>query len=116
MRGTKSLLDFAARCRHLNVFVYCSTAYSRSKEPEALLEEKIYPAPEDPTKVLSMSKEELQKQTEQVLAEGWPNTYAWSKAVTEHLVSTYSRFFPIVVLRPSLGKKCTSIFIKFNLR
>jgi fatty acyl-CoA reductase len=33
-----------------------------------------------------------------------PNTYAYSKNLTEQLVGNYSSKFPIAIARPSIGK------------
>ena len=38
------------------------------------------------------------------LLNGLPNTYAYSKALTEGLVCSYENKLPIVVCRPSIGK------------
>ena len=37
-----------------------------------------------------------------------PNTYAYSKNLTEQLVSSYSSKFPTVIARPSIGKTAHS--------
>jgi hypothetical protein len=37
-----------------------------------------------------------------------PNTYAYSKNLTEQLVSSYSSKFPTVIARPSIGKTANS--------
>jgi hypothetical protein len=34
-----------------------------------------------------------------------PNTYAYSKNITEQLVNSYSSKFPVVIARPSIGKQ-----------
>lgn len=34
--------------------------------------------------------------------EGWPNTYNFSKAVAENLISNHSKHLPIAILRPSI--------------
>lgn len=38
------------------------------------------------------------------LLKGLPNTYAYTKALTEDLVNSYSGKIPIVIARPSIGK------------
>lgn len=38
------------------------------------------------------------------LLKGLPNTYAYTKGLTEHLVNGYSGKIPIVITRPSIGK------------
>lgn len=38
------------------------------------------------------------------LLNGAPNTYAYTKCLTEQLVAEYAKFFPIVITRPSIGR------------
>lgn len=38
------------------------------------------------------------------LLKGLPNTYAYTKALTEDLVNSYAGKVPIVIARPSIGK------------
>jgi nucleoside-diphosphate-sugar epimerase len=40
-----------------------------------------------------------------------PNTYAYSKNLTEQLVTNYSSKFPIAIARPSIGKKTLLSFM-----
>lgn len=34
----------------------------------------------------------------------WPNTYAFTKAITENMISTNEYHLPISIFRPSIGK------------
>jgi fatty acyl-CoA reductase len=34
----------------------------------------------------------------------WPNTYTFTKAVTEDMIKEEARDLPIAILRPSIGK------------
>lgn len=38
------------------------------------------------------------------LLQGLPNTYAYTKALTEDLVNSYAGRIPIVITRPSIGE------------
>lgn len=38
------------------------------------------------------------------LLKGLPNTYAYTKALTEDLVNSYAGQIPIVITRPSIGQ------------
>lgn len=38
------------------------------------------------------------------LLQGLPNTYAYTKSLTEELVSTYQNKIPIIITRPSIGE------------
>lgn len=47
-----------------------------------------------------------------------PNTYTYTKALTEKLISTYSKHLPVAIIRPSIGKiyvindSCNKIYNK----
>lgn len=42
------------------------------------------------------------------MLKGLPNTYAYTKALTEDLVNSYSGQIPLVITRPSIGKSIYS--------
>lgn len=44
---------------------------------------------------------------------GLPNTYAYTKALTEDLVNSYSGEIPIVITRPSIGIPICLYHLKF---
>lgn len=44
---------------------------------------------------------------------GLPNTYAYTKALTEDLVNSYSGKIPIVITRPSIGIPICLYHLKF---
>lgn len=81
-----------------------STAFSQVLRHGTLVEEKVYPSPRDIQELFSMSPEELEQQEKEILANGWPNTYTWTKSVAEYLVADFKVHFPIVITRPVLGK------------
>lgn len=39
-----------------------------------------------------------------ILLDSQPNTYAYSKCLSEGFVSQYSCKFPVAIVRPSIGK------------
>lgn len=47
------------------------------------------------------------------MLKGLPNTYAYSKALTEDLVNSYAGRLPIVITRPSIGM-CVTLSV-FNV-
>lgn len=108
VRGTRDILEIAKRMKHLEVFAYVSTAYSHC--PRDIVDEKFYDPPMDPEfwlKMLDRCKTPEDKETievlEQHLMNPWPNSYTYTKALSESLVKTYSTHFPTIVIRPSIS-------------
>lgn len=101
--GTHRILQLAEKMKHLVVFIHVSTAYCHCNED--VLEERYYPANENPYGVMQMVKllkdDTLDMITPKLL-NGLPNTYALTKGLTEDLVHSYSQKFPIAITRPSI--------------
>ncbi|CAG9794393.1 unnamed protein product [Diatraea saccharalis] len=93
--GTQRVLDL--------VFVHVSTAYNHCELD--VLEEKLYPSKHKPQHVLdcaSWMDDEMLEYLQPKLIQPQPNTYAYTKSLTEDLVSQYAGKFPIVIARPSI--------------
>lgn len=108
VRGTREMLEIAKKMKHLEVFAYVSTAYSHC--PRDHVEEKFYDPPMDPEfwiKMLDNCKTPADKEIIEVLEphimEPWPNSYTYTKALSESLVKSYSGHFPTIVIRPSIS-------------
>lgn len=103
VRGTKYMLDLAKECKSLIVFNHVSTAYCHLKEK--VLYEKAYPPPADPHMIIKlvewMDERVIDSITEKIL-EGYPNTYAFTKALGEALVIDEMDTLPVTILRPSV--------------
>lgn len=86
----------------LRAFIHCSTAYCQCGED--VLEEKPYETQESPEYVINLvdtlSDSELEKITPKLLGYQ-PNTYAFSKSLSEVLVCNSS--LPAGIARPSIG-------------
>ncbi|XP_050342597.1 putative fatty acyl-CoA reductase CG5065 isoform X2 [Nymphalis io] len=102
-KGTLRLLKLAETMENIEAFVHLSTAYCRCELE--VLEEKLYPAVHSPEKIIDLV-EWLDDKTlsfiEPKLISSEPNTYAYTKAMTEDLVAEYSSKFPIAIGRPSI--------------
>lgn len=101
--GTQKVLELALKLNNLKVVVHVSTTYCQCKHNT--LEERAYQPPNDPYEILEMVRNLDNSKLEQLtpgLLNGLPNTYAYSKALTEGLVSGYESRLPIVVCRPSI--------------
>lgn len=110
LRGTRELLKLAEQCKQLHMFAYISTAFSHCERK--FIEEKFYESPMDPVEMIKMAEyyEKHPDQLEQldILTENfvspWPNTYSFSKALSEELMRQYGKRIPVIVIRPSISK------------
>ncbi|XP_019874561.2 putative fatty acyl-CoA reductase CG5065 isoform X4 [Aethina tumida] len=102
-RGTKLMLELVKGCKKLVAFAHLSTAYCHLHE--RILYEKCYPPPADPEKVIRtcewMSEEAIDIITPQILG-SFPNSYAFTKALSEGLINQEMDNLPIILLRPSI--------------
>ncbi|KAF9215564.1 cyclin-dependent kinase inhibitor far1 [Podila verticillata] len=108
-RGPFRTFDVAKGIKHLSAFVHISTCYVNSPMTDAHIDEKIYPhpfgEPEEIYAMLSnMTYEEIRNYERSVVLKTYPNTYTFSKSLTEHLIQ--KRFkemdLPVVIVRPSI--------------
>ncbi|XP_076643125.1 putative fatty acyl-CoA reductase CG5065 [Halictus rubicundus] len=102
-RGTKQMLDLAKEMKNLKLFAHMSTAYCHLEEK--VLGEKPYPPPADPHKIIKcvewMDDEVVEAMTDKILGD-LPNTYAFTKALSEGLVEEAMPHIPAIILRPSI--------------
>ncbi|XP_026740051.1 putative fatty acyl-CoA reductase CG5065 [Trichoplusia ni] len=101
--GTLRMLTLAESMKNLQVFVHLSTAYCRCDLE--MLEEKLYPAVHNPRKIIEIVEwmdDDTLQYLEPKLISSEPNTYSYTKAITEDLVAEYSGKFPIAIARPSI--------------
>ncbi|OXU31410.1 hypothetical protein TSAR_005861 [Trichomalopsis sarcophagae] len=103
VRGAKMMLLLAKEMKNLKAFVHISTAYAHCTLD--CIEEKYYKPAMDPNEAIAMvaklDDEALQRMAPRIIG-AWPNTYAFSKSVSEEAVRQYSRGMPISVVRPSI--------------
>lgn len=109
VRGTRDILEITKKMKHIQVFAYVSTAYSHC--PRDVVEEKFYDPPMDPDFWLKMldrcqsaADKEIIEVIEQHIMQPWPNSYTYTKALSESLVKRYSEHFSTIVIRPSIGE------------
>ncbi|XP_059611991.1 putative fatty acyl-CoA reductase CG5065 [Phlebotomus argentipes] len=102
-QGTYRVLKLAETVTNLDAFVHVSTAYCQCDEP--VLEERGYPAPHSPLGIVQMTNlldDDLLEHITPKLLKTLPNTYAYTKALTEDLVASFKGKFPIAIARPSI--------------
>lgn len=121
LRGTRELLNLAAECKQLHMFAYISTAFSHCERKH--IDEKFYDVPIDPEEMIRIAEHfEETNENEDVLdvitesfVSPWPNTYSFSKALSEELMRQHGQRIPIVVIRPSISKWIFGMWIESNL-
>ncbi|XP_074109609.1 putative fatty acyl-CoA reductase CG5065 [Cotesia typhae] len=102
-RGTKNMIELAKEMKYLVMFAHISTAYCHLEEK--VLGEKAYPPPADPHKIIKcvewMDDDVVEAMTSKILGV-LPNTYAFTKALSEGLVEEAMPHIPAIILRPSI--------------
>lgn len=95
---------------NLENFIHISTAYSFCMRD--VIGENFYTPPIDYNMMIQIAEKLTSEKDLSVLnatcekfISPWPNTYTFSKAITEDLVRQYGRYFKITIIRPSIGKE-----------
>lgn len=100
-RGAVNMLEFVKSCRRLLLHVHVSTAYVNSNRHEVDIQEELYPLAFDVEKVMQASPSDIDAQSATIVGD-YPNTYAVSKSMTEHLVVKNHCGIPLVIHRPAI--------------
>ncbi|XP_052738911.1 putative fatty acyl-CoA reductase CG5065 [Bicyclus anynana] len=101
--GTQKVLQLAEKMKKLEVFLHVSTSFCHDYID--VLEEKIYKAKHNPLDIINMLKwmdDDTLAALQPELIKPYPNTYGYTKSLSEDLVSQYSGKFPIALARPSI--------------
>ncbi|XP_058797227.1 fatty acyl-CoA reductase 1-like isoform X2 [Phymastichus coffea] len=106
--GTKRMLDLARECKHMEAFIYVSTAYSHLYTKN--IEEKCYPFAADINVIYQAieadekSEDRLNEEALKLLIGRHPNIYTYTKAFSEELVRQYGQNadFAHIIYRPSI--------------
>lgn len=101
--GTKEVLDLAVEMKNLSCIIHVSTLYANVNRE--VIEEVMYPPLGNWREMIDIAKtiddHTLRVLTPKILGEV-PNTYTFSKQLTEHLVYDYRKMLPLVIYRPSI--------------
>ncbi|NXF57508.1 FACR1 reductase, partial [Ciccaba nigrolineata] len=101
--GTQRLLELARQMQNLEAFIHISTAYANCIRKS--IDEIIYPPPAEPKKLFDLvewlDESIIQDITPKLLGE-WPNTYTYSKALSEYLIQQEKGNLNIAIIRPSI--------------
>ncbi|XP_077786982.1 fatty acyl-CoA reductase 2 isoform X2 [Podarcis muralis] len=101
--GTKQLLKLAHQIQNLEAFVHLSTAYAYCNR--SYIDEVIYPPPMDPQKLFDlvegMDESLIQEITPKLIGD-WPNTYTFTKSLTEYVIQQEKGNLNTAIIRPSI--------------
>ncbi|NXJ77863.1 FACR1 reductase, partial [Trogon melanurus] len=101
--GTQRLLELARQMQNLEAFIHISTAYANCIRK--YIDEVIYPPPIDPRKLFDLVEwlddSIIQDITPKLLG-AWPNTYTYTKALSEYLIQQEKGNLNIAIIRPSI--------------
>jgi fatty acyl-CoA reductase len=100
--STRNMLNLAEKCVNFKAFVHVSTAYSNTDKD--LIDEVIYEPICDVNEAIALvenNREEELKEMEEFACKTYPNTYVFTKNLSEKLVSSYTHL-PITIVRPSI--------------
>lgn len=105
IRMTKDILDLTTGLKHVQVFLYYSTAYSNCENMIDGIEEHLYEPKMSCRNIISAVEtlpEEQLNSIEGKLLGASPNTYIFTKQLAESLVNEYGNKFPVVIVRPEI--------------
>ncbi|KAL1557630.1 alcohol-forming fatty acyl-CoA reductase [Salvia divinorum] len=125
--GAANVLNFAAKCKQLVVFLHVSTAYVCGEREGLILEthlklgdslngmlglniekekeiihNKLQQLHNDGASEKQITMEMKDLGIERARKYGWPNTYSFTKAMGEMLLGHLKNDIPIVIIRPSI--------------
>eukprot|EP00058_Branchiostoma_floridae_P015494 XP_002600982.1 hypothetical protein BRAFLDRAFT_79185 [Branchiostoma floridae] len=101
--GTRDVIALCHKLKHLQAFVHVSTAYANCDR--SYIEETIYPPPVQPQKLIDalewMDDTMVTKLTPDLIGKR-PNTYTFTKACAEYLLTQEAADLPLSIVRPSI--------------
>ncbi|KAL3271472.1 hypothetical protein HHI36_021958 [Cryptolaemus montrouzieri] len=103
VRGVRDLLKIAGQIKNLKGFLHVSTAYSNCNRKT--IDETFYKPGISYNHLLELvemlDEEKLEKITPTLIG-NWPNTYVFTKCISEDMIKHEAKNLPIAVLRPSI--------------
>ena len=102
--GTLRVVELAKNSKNLKAFVQISTAYVNC-EKEGWIQEKIYQTLHDPKErlkeLLQIPVELIEKETPSIIGK-YPNTYTFTKSLTEQMLIKEAEGIPLCIVRPTI--------------
>ncbi|XP_011645020.1 putative fatty acyl-CoA reductase CG5065 [Pogonomyrmex barbatus] len=103
MLGTKRLVQLCHRMHNVEAFIHVSTAYCNCDRNDVA--EEIYPVGREPDQVIALTELMDDKMFEDCtpnLIASRPNTYTFTKALTERMLQREKGSLPVAIVRPSI--------------
>ena len=103
INGTDRVIELCRNMKNLVSMIYVGTAYSNANLHE--IKESVYTTKVKPSTVIEMCEnldDETLKVLEKKILENHPNTYTFTKNLTEQLILTKANDLPIAIVRPSI--------------
>ncbi|XP_013113513.1 putative fatty acyl-CoA reductase CG5065 [Stomoxys calcitrans] len=108
LAGTRRALDLARKMKHLESFVYVSTAFCNCDQN--IVEEQVYDFPHKPEDLMRLAEwldEKTLNSIKDDLIHPQPNNYIYTKRLAELYVRDQYEQMPVAIARPSI---VTSIY------
>ncbi|KAH8275336.1 hypothetical protein KR026_005314 [Drosophila bipectinata] len=108
LTGTMRTIELAKQLKHLAAYIYCSTAFCNSNN-RGLISEEVYKSQFDPYDMMKMAEddsawEDFTDQKCKGYIRDHPNTYTFTKNLSENLLMAEMSGLPAAIVRPSIGK------------
>nr|XP_026483591.1 fatty acyl-CoA reductase wat-like [Vanessa tameamea] len=107
IRGTREMLKFAKSCTNIKSIVHVSTAYANATKNRVKdeVKEDFYDSPIPPDTLIDLAESvpvDTLNDMMTPLTQNWPNSYTFTKTVTEDLINRHARDLPICIVRPAI--------------
>ncbi|XP_046424476.1 fatty acyl-CoA reductase wat-like [Neodiprion virginianus] len=103
VQAPKDILELCKEMPKLKSILHVSTAYANC--PQEQIDEKFYDPPIEYKKILTLvdcvNEKFLDEITPELLGK-WPNTYAYTKAIAEHVIREEAGDLPVGMFRPAI--------------
>ncbi|XP_037822427.1 putative fatty acyl-CoA reductase CG8303 [Lucilia sericata] len=106
LTGTMRTIELAKRVKNLSAYIYCSTAFCNSNN-RGLIVEEVYKSKFDPYEMMKMAEDDSKWEnfTHEKCKEyicDHPNTYTFTKNLSENLLMAEMKGMPAAIVRPSI--------------
>lgn len=108
LTGTMRTIELAKQLKQLSAYIYCSTAFCNSNN-RGLITEDVYKSQFDPYEMMKMAENDeawvdfTGAKCKEYLKDH-PNTYTFTKNLSENLLMAEMSGLPAAIVRPSIGK------------
>jgi alcohol-forming fatty acyl-CoA reductase len=115
--GTKHMVEMCKKMPKLLLMTHLSTAFCTSDET-GVLYEKVYDWKDDPAELIRCTEwmdDKTMEMMQSKLLDPHPNTYTYTKRLSEIFVRSEYKNLPLCIVRPSIGKLTFSFYELFAL-